>query len=76
MTLKKVSCRNCKWSDWVLTKNGHINPRYVGKCTFEAAAPKIPWCSKWSQGPVMLSDKIVIFPDGVGIDCPCFEEKE
>jgi len=66
MNTDVVTCRDCKWAKWQLTKNGRINPHRVGDCLYEI--PPLPKSVHRLCLPICKSGIIV---DALHT-CPCW----
>jgi hypothetical protein len=68
--VKKKSCRNCKYGEWPLSKNGRRMFSYAGKCTYYVVTPLAPACMR-----EIRLDKTCITPE-MGEYCNCFKANQ
>lgn len=64
------SCRNCKFAEWPLTKNGRRHPSKVGECKWEKTI-HVPFSN--SVTPIVLRGGY-IWPKNPKLKCPTFQE--
>ena len=69
------NCLNCKFAEWARTKNGRVNPRQAGRCTWTKTV-RIPPYAEPSLGQnngAIVFEGGYIWRDTPHEKCPTFQ---